>query len=65
MTSEQVGPIAPLGLFTPKIVVPKVRVELTRNHPHRFLSLVQVVLISVIRRGLVNHTESFPENVCA
>jgi len=26
-------------------VVPKVRVELTRGHPHRFLSLVRVVLI--------------------
>ena len=35
-------------------MVPKVRVELTRGHPHRFLSLVRVVLISVARRDLVH-----------
>ena len=27
-------------------VVPKVRVELTRGHPHRFLSLVRTILVS-------------------
>ena len=27
-------------------VVPKVRVELTRGHPHRFLSLVRAILVS-------------------
>ena len=31
-------------------VVPKVRVELTRGHPHRFLSLVRFVLISFIMK---------------
>ena len=36
-----------------KRLVPKVRVELTQGHPYRFLSLVRVVLISVIRRDLV------------
>ena len=45
------------GFFVVKKVVPKVRVELTRSHPHWFLSLVQVVLISVIRRDLVQPTE--------
>jgi len=37
------------GFFVPKNVVPKVRVELTQGHPYRFLSLVRVVLISVIK----------------
>jgi len=46
-------------------VVPKVRVELTQGHPYRFLSLVQVVLISVIRRDLVQLTEYFPASVRA
>jgi len=30
-------------------VVPKVRVELTRGHPHRFSSLMQSVLSNAIR----------------
>ena len=46
-------------------LVPKVRAELTRGHPHRFLSLVRVVLISVIRRDLVQAPEYFPANVRA
>ena len=37
------------GFFVPENVVPKVRVELTQGHPYRFLSLVGVVLISVIK----------------
>ena len=44
-------------------VVPKVRVELTRGHPHRFLSLVRVVLISVIRCDLVQTPEYFHATV--
>jgi len=51
--------------FVPKTMVPKVRVELTQSHPHRFLSLVRVVLISVIRRDLVQAPEYFPANVRA
>ena len=45
------------GFFVPENVVPKVRVELTQGHPYRFLSLVRVVLISVIRRDLVQTPE--------
>ena len=36
---------------------PEVRFELTRNHPHRFLSLVLVVLIGAVRRDLVQPPE--------
>ena len=46
-------------------VVPKVRVELTRDHPHRFLSLMRVVLISVIRRDSVRPPEYYPTIVRA
>ena len=46
-------------------VVPKVRVELTRGHPHRFLSLVRVVLINVNRREFVQQPEYLPVGVRA
>ena len=46
-------------------VVPKVRVELTRGHPQRFLSLVRVVLIDAIRRDLVQPPEYLPASVRA
>ena len=37
----------PLGVFSRlKRVVPKVGDELTRGHPHRFLSLVRTILVS-------------------
>jgi len=45
--------------------VPKVRVGLTRGHPHRFLSLMRVVLISIIRRDLVRRPEYLPASVRA
>ena len=37
MSSEQGVPVGLLGFFVPNLVVPKVRVELTRGCPHRFL----------------------------
>ncbi len=37
----------------PKIVVPKVRVELTRGCPHRFLSCIGVVPASPSVSGMV------------
>ena len=40
-------------------VLPKVIVELTRGHSHRFLSLVRVVLIKVIRRDLFDRQDIF------
>ena len=51
--------------LVPNNLVPKVRVELTRGHPHRFLSLVRVVLISVVRRDLVQPPEYFHASVRA
>ncbi len=48
-----------------QLVVPKVRVELTGGDPHRFLSLVRIVLISAVRRDLVQPPEYFPESVRA
>ena len=43
---ELVGPESfILRLFRAWSEVPKVRVELTRGHPHRFLSLVPYVLM--------------------
>ena len=53
----------PEGFSVPENVVPKVRVELTQGHPYRFLSLVRVVLISVIRRDLVQTPEYFHASV--
>ena len=53
----------PEGFFVPENVVPNVGVELTQGHPYRFLSLVRVVLISVIRCGLVQTPEYFHASV--
>jgi len=46
-------------------VVPKIRVELTPGNPYRFLSLVRVVLISAVRRGLVALPKYLPASVRA
>ena len=43
--------------------VPKVRVELTRGHPYRSLSLVRIVLISAISGGLVRSPKNRPVDV--
>ena len=51
------------GFFVPENVVPKVRVELTQGHPYRFLSLVRVVLIRVLRRDVVQPPEYFHASV--
>ena len=56
--------LADFGLrdfFLPRNAVPKVRVELTLGHLYRFLSLARVVLISVIRRVLVQPPEYLPQ----
>jgi hypothetical protein len=53
----------PEGFSVPENVVPKVRVELTQGNPYRFLSLVRVVLISAIRRDLVQTLEYFHASV--
>ena len=53
------------GFFVVKKVVPKVRVELTRGHLYRFLSLVRIFLISAIRRDLVQPPECSPPSVRA
>ena len=42
-----------------KKVVPKVRVELTRGCPHRFLSLVQLVLSNATRHDYVCLLQSY------
>ena len=63
MSANRIKAKAPIfvgGFFVPKTVVPKVRVELTRGHPHWFLSLVLVVLIGAVRRDLVQPPEYFP-----
>ena len=53
----------PEGFSVPENVVPKVRVELTQGNPYRLLSLVRVVLISAIRRDLVQTLEYFHASV--
>ncbi len=53
------------GFFVPENVMLKVRVELTQGHPYWFLSLVQVVLVSVIRSDLVQPLGYFPSSARA
>jgi hypothetical protein len=49
-------------LYLANTPIYKVRVELTRGHSHRFLSLVQTGLISAIRRDLVLLTRYLAES---
>ena len=48
-----------------QLVVPKAGVALTRRHSHRFMSLVRVALIRVMRRYLVQPPEYLPASVRA
>jgi len=53
------------GFLVPKNVAQKVRVELTLGNPYRFLSLLRVVSINAVRRGLVALPKYLPASVHA